>query len=361
MFFSQYLQENHIYTSADILNASFQQWSVLATEAGIDANQLSYNQYTDGLFKAAQLPALTKKDKYKCYLFVATKTLRCGLACPILVFGSFRHGGIKHVFNSAKWLWQNYQQDKSLSSVKTANKSVNKTAKKIITPTKNIEPNKVFLMLNKKFNQLDDALSTNVILENKCPWLTQEQLCRVNVKSGEDNRGKYIIAPLEDSNAILKGYQRIYQYTLLGRNTNKDFSVCQAGAKKGSFIKIHGDEALDYITLCEGLTTALAICDIEPSPIYVALDAGNLLPVSKTINKKIRIYADNDCWKPKVGNTGLKAASEVAHSKLNTQILLPPIEKITGATDYNDLRHHLSIEKFINIINYQQKTCFNLL
>lgn len=351
MFFNQYLQQNNINTSADVLDAAFNEWCLLATQAGINANELAQSHYLDGFYKAAQLPTLTKKDKNKCYLFVATKTLRCGLSCPILVFGSFRHGGIKHIFNSAQWLWKSYKQLKSLS-LNSSTKIIKQTL--IPSNTTNTRINKGFLFLHKHFVNLSSANSSHIVLQTKCPWLTEQLLTRVTIKSGVDNRGAYIICPLEDTYGMIKGYQRIYQYTISGRNTNKDFSVCQMGAKKGAFIKFSGQKATNYIAVCEGLTTALALIDIEPAPIYVALDAGNLLPVCSAINEKIRIYADNDCWKPHVGNTGLKAATKVANIKQNTEILHPPVDDIPNATDYNDLRNHISTQAFMTIIAAQQ-------
>ncbi len=109
--------------------------------------------------------------------------------------------------------------------------------------------------------------------------------------------------------------------------------------KKGAFFSIPGD---DKIILCEGYSTSASIHDATGHTVNVAFDAGNIFHVAKNVREKhpdseIIIAADNDKWKPEIGNTGVDAATEAA-IEINAKLSIPEFKDTsTEPTDYNDL------------------------
>ncbi len=334
----------------------------MAEETGIDATSLASNDYHAGFYKGNDLPIIDMKYKGKSYLRIWKESLNNGLIYPVLYFGTHKHGGITHMFNGYRWLWQSFESNiqilKPSSRDLRQNKNITPITKKNYYPRSNTstdEINKNFIKLYSLFSSFPLLRSKNTYLTKKCWWLTPETLKRIKLKEGRDSWGDFIIAPMQDLNKNIKGFQRIYEKNIVKRNSNKDFCVKYSGAKKGTFIYISGDESLGYVCACEGLTTALSIADLEPAPIYVALDAGNLFSVCNSLTQNIRLYCDNDCWSDK--NTGLAAGLKIQEKRKNIHLLKPPTESYFQATDYNDLRNAITEQEFIKCIYWQQNNC----
>lgn len=331
----------------------------MAEETGIDANALINNNYHAGFYKNNELQLINKKYKGKSYLRIWKIPLKNGLNYPILYFGTHKHGGVIHKFNGYRWLWESFEGN--IHIIKPSSYHFHKKNGEGITsqtyyPKNNTTPNEInknFVKLFTLFPSFALLKSKNAYLTKKCPWLTPDTLKRVCLKEGHDNWGNFIIAPMQDFNKNVMGFQRIYENKIIKRNSNKDFCVKYAGAKKGAFIYISGNETLGYVCVCEGLTTALSFADLEPAPIYVALDAGNLHLVCNSLTQPIRLYCDNDYWSNT--NTGLEAGLKIKEKRNKTNLLIPPTELYSKANDYNDLRNIISEKKFTQLIICLQK------
>lgn len=110
--------------------------------------------------------------------------------------------------------------------------------------------------------------------------------------------------------------------------------------KKGTFFSIPGNGK--KIIICEGYSTGATIHQDTGHTVIVSFDAGNLFPVSKIIREKNReteivIAADNDQWKPEIGNTGVDAGTNAA-IEIDAKLTIPKFKDLTTRpTDFNDL------------------------
>lgn len=114
-----------------------------------------------------------------------------------------------------------------------------------------------------------------------------------------------------------------------------------AGAKKRGCFHTIGqiDEA---VIVGEGYATLASIHMATGATCIVAFDAGNLEPVIEALTRKypdltITIAADDDRWKPEIGNTGMIKASEAAR-RFGCVVALPMFkDSRSKPTDWNDL------------------------
>ena len=150
---------------------------------------------------------------------------------------------------------------------------------------------------------------------------------RKNIFEGHD-----ILVGIFDVKDIFWGYQ------VIRPDGQKDF---QEGQRiKGCFAKIDGDQKTVYIA--EGYATAATIAQATNSQTYASFSAWNLPEVAKAIRQKhpkaiIIICADNDKYKPDLGNIGVEKASEAAKS-IDASVGIPTFQDETlKPTDYNDL------------------------
>ncbi|MCL7486653.1 MAG: AAA family ATPase [Desulfobulbaceae bacterium] len=154
-----------------------------------------------------------------------------------------------------------------------------------------------------------------------------------------------LIIKIVDRNGNHVSIQRIFDKSQRGENEPTKL-LYKYGQKKGCFSIIEGKE--DKIFIAEGWATAATVNELTGCKAYVAIDAGNLLSVAKTVReiypdwknpKPIIIAADND-WKKaeEIGkNTGLEAGKEAADA-IGADLIYP--EGIEG-TDFNDMRSEL--------------------
>lgn len=125
--------------------------------------------------------------------------------------------------------------------------------------------------------------------------------------------------------------------------------------KTGTYFEIKGSGA---IFIAEGYATAATIHEATGGAVYVAFDAGNLLPVAKEVralnpDAQITICADNDAFgKINVGmEKGRKAAIEI-----NALFIYPEFKDISEKpTDFNDLAALEGIQAVKDRIGEAQK------
>lgn len=141
-------------------------------------------------------------------------------------------------------------------------------------------------------------------------------------------------------------------------------------SKKGSFALIGEDclpEHLETVHICEGVATACSIFLATGEPVFVAMDAFNLLPASRNLKflyskASIQIWADNDWQKASkklkggklLGNTGLIHANRTAFKLRNALVCTPDFNHLdesakVSATDFNDLHLLCGLQALVDI------------
>lgn len=116
-------------------------------------------------------------------------------------------------------------------------------------------------------------------------------------------------------------------------------------AKQGSACRLGIVEAGQPILLCEGLATGLTIRKAtgRRHPVYVAFDAGNLLPVAAMLRafypaSPLLVCADDDFQT--AGNPGISKAKAVTKRVPYSHLIYPVFSGARSArmTDFNDLQ-----------------------
>jgi putative DNA primase/helicase len=113
------------------------------------------------------------------------------------------------------------------------------------------------------------------------------------------------------------------------------------GRIAGCWCPIEGDGRQGPILIGEGFATVATMVEVTGSPGVVAFNAGNLLPVSKTIRRlnphaDIIIVGDDDRWTE--GNPG-RTKARAAALEIGAKLLLPNFDGMdldSNPTDWND-------------------------
>jgi phage/plasmid primase-like uncharacterized protein/RecA-family ATPase len=159
------------------------------------------------------------------------------------------------------------------------------------------------------------------------PYLLKKQIEPLGVR--QDDAGRLLV-PLRDIVGDMTSVQTI------DADGRKLF--LKGSRKRSCFFTIQGDGDTYYIS--EGFATGASIHQASGGTVFVAFDAGNLLPVSKAIRErnpeaKITICGDNDLWTE--GNPGAAKATEAAQA-IGATVVLPFFKSIVShPTDFNDL------------------------
>ncbi|MCP9266881.1 toprim domain-containing protein [Xenorhabdus sp. XENO-1] len=135
---------------------------------------------------------------------------------------------------------------------------------------------------------------------------------------------------------------------------NGEKKLLPGSQKKGAFISVSElGENTDTVIITEGYATALTVSQLYKGAVLAALDAGNLLSVSKAVRErwsdtKIIIAADNDGHHPdeldKDGKAKVnigKISAEKAALAVNGWVTLPPTE---NKADWDDYRQQYGME-----------------
>jgi len=154
-----------------------------------------------------------------------------------------------------------------------------------------------------------------------------------------DLRGTLLVPAYRVEDWALRTVQRIFP------DGEKRFMPGK-GLKRGTVFPIHGDPG-GPLLLCEGLATGISLFEATGYHVFVAWDAGNLLPASLELRRKwpereIIIGADNDCGnvneKGDAFNTGIEKAKAAAR-EIGAALAIPESWDGLG-TDWNDVAIH---------------------
>ena len=259
-----------------------------------------------------------------------------------LTYHNFRQGGVSIAFDSfhaLQLLWTEIKGSQPLKEFKRRIKKPSSKAKAIV--------NKIAEAVD--FITPEKELWDSLALTGQSTYLERKGLGSFNLpglRFGQD----YIAVAIINSAGLFQGTQIIYN------DGSKRFS--KGLKKKGNFAIIGAatlPAKIRSIRICEGLATAASIYAATGEPVFVALDAGNLLAAGKSLRNiypkaPIIFYADNDWQKADqilpngkiLGNTGLKAANHAAVKLRNARVATPDFtsfDPLTTAatTDFNDL------------------------
>lgn len=149
-----------------------------------------------------------------------------------------------------------------------------------------------------------------------------------------------LLIPMLDVFGVLWGFQLIHE------DGTKEFI---AGQRLDSVFYCVGGSDSGRIYVCEGAATALSIAESIDFkyPVFAAFNAGNMMKVTRALREKyerapIIVCADNDKWKPGVGNTGVRSAEEIISAIDGTACAIPDfsgLDEASKPTDFNDLKN----------------------
>ncbi|MDX9788030.1 MAG: phage/plasmid primase, P4 family [Desulfobacterales bacterium] len=160
------------------------------------------------------------------------------------------------------------------------------------------------------------------------PYLIKKQVKAHGIRLDSDGR---LLIPVTSESGEIRSLQRIY--------ANGEKRFLSGGEVKGNYFTINGNGPP---IICEGYSTGATLFECTGRSVFVAFNAGNLEPVALKIRKQypsaeILIAADNDQWKPEIGNVGVKKA-KVAASVINARVAIPEFKDVSSEpTDFNDL------------------------
>jgi putative DNA primase/helicase len=154
-----------------------------------------------------------------------------------------------------------------------------------------------------------------------------------------------LVLPLRDVGGELHSLQFI--------RPDGDKRFLTGGKIAGCFFSI-SDQPDSALVVCEGYATGASIHAATGGAVVSALNCQNLQAVAVVMRGKfpareIIIAADNDCWKPEIGNPGLTKATEAAKT-IRAKLAVPQFKDVsTKPTDFNDV-HQL---KGLNTVKSQ--------
>jgi hypothetical protein len=325
----------------DILHDYYPQFCQVAANVGVDGCQLYQALPPCGkLITGTKLPVLGPKYRGKCGVIFYINTTKNGSTWPYFKFMSFKHGGVSQEFNGLRY--RRLSRDKQIVDVPLSfSHSVFTTPphpSHDFNRDKGMDDHwraKNFWANNQDYFSSEDGLS--------CPWLKQ-RLCgyansilleRVALRWSK--RG-YLLVPISHVNHGLIGYHKI----LFGANNQKRHQILKAGLLKGASVLVTANAHCmsDEIAICEGMATGLSLALVWPGRIYIALSAGNLMAVRQSLSQyhTVTFFADNDSWKPEVGNTGIDKAQAAALPEDKIVVpYFPPQFASLQPTDFNDV------------------------
>jgi len=178
------------------------------------------------------------------------------------------------------------------------------------------------------------------------PYLVKKQIGAHLARESDSE----LIIPLYDTGGALHSVQKI------GPNGFK--MMLKGGRKKGHFCLLNAKlAALDSakeLYVCEGFATGASIAELYIGvPVVVAIDSGNLYPVTAAIRKRwpylcITIFSDDDRKAESEGkkNVGVESAKAVANQLVNVFVEVPnfPESAPLELSDFNDLINWRAIQ-----------------
>ena len=171
--------------------------------------------------------------------------------------------------------------------------------------------------------RLSEAQTAN----NDHPYLTKKQVKAFGIRQD----GGRLLVPMHSPDGTLWSLQEIDE---TGKKKN-----LTGGKKRGCCHVIEGNST---ICLCEGYATGATLHEATGDTVLCCFDAGNMLLVAKEYRAKhphaeIIIAADDDRWKPELGNSGMEKGKAAADA-VGGVFISPRFKDLTSKpTDFNDL------------------------
>lgn len=189
------------------------------------------------------------------------------------------------------------------------------------------------------------------------PYLERKQVTsdglRVQFSHVDECRGRFFTTAADGEHTALRGLLlivpmrdmewRLWSLQAIDAAGSKAFM--RGGRKRGLFHLVHR-EALrgataDFtgdIGICEGLATAISVSKESRWPVFVAFDAGNLLPVAQQVRARFpraRVVIAGDCDRSGVGQAKARGAAVA----IDGYTSIPPLndeDQAKGLSDWND-------------------------
>ncbi|MFA0465425.1 toprim domain-containing protein [Vibrio breoganii] len=321
---------NKPYSWQTILSEFYDHFCDSAASVGIDGVKLFGNLPQSGeMMTGHSVPVIETKYRNTCSVLFYINHTQSGGTWPYFKFHTFKHGGVVSEFNGLRLAKGNFITHEPVNA--TVPKQTSKRSSGVNDEWRlgNFQAHARHYF---SARSMDDS---QWLHQRLCGQATQSLLLRTPIR--HDGKGS-IYAPISHTQHGLVGYHKI----ILGDADKKRHYVLASGMLKGSVIKIDANPSLpsESIAICEGLATGLSIAMVWNGPVLIALTAGNLAPVRESISTNIPVtfFADNDCWKPNVGNTGIRCAKQAI--KRYDRIYWPTFDdesKASHPTDFNDL------------------------
>lgn len=350
--------------------------SNVAADAFVDWQSIAGSiQLNDKKYRG-KIGILPGGSKGKVAVFGQIKTTQNGIQFPHINFNSKQNGGYVVTFDGYKELLELYKResDSSWDASKKSDWKKQQEAKRAERLRKQAEVeaaaakqrelrqhehNAYELAFKRQtkatFNQFQRGRLTQSAVEfledesGSFSYLERKQIADVvqacELKRMRDSSGEFVAIELTDIDGNFCGLQRLYdqskRYTVAVNDGQFDGAHCVIGTINPT----------GKAFVVEGFATGASVWMATETPVIVAMNADNL---KKVIKQYRRVYpdlaltnaADNDCWKPLVGNKGLITALEI-HKEYNVRATYPRWEGLTAEefatkpTDWNDL-HVLS-------------------
>ena len=376
--------------SFDILSLASNEISLLAHDCDVDWQALlrlietrQTTTYTD---RKATRFALSKRSNGKVWASVQFKTARSGQEYVDITFKTFKHGGITETFKGYQWLKDNgYLGNKESHAPRSA--ATPKAEQPKLKPVKTCKSCKqpfspkydsfqicpdcyTFNYKLKVFNDTQKQFDNLPIAENS-PYFERKGLNLseiqhgLTIKRGFDEKGGYVIYPLQTIDGKIVGFQKIYDDKVLNDGTN-DKNYCYLPIRddknkvttlKTSSFAIAGkiQSKNDLIYCCEGLATGLSGLVANGSPIIVCLDTSGIEAIPRLFFNRgydnLTIAADNDLKPNDTSNSGLFSALKAVRFT-NIKIVYPELDD--KKCDFDDLRQAKGIEAVAEQLDYKR-------
>lgn len=318
----------------DILQRAQDEICDLACRVGIDGQAFLESLPPPGtLLTGRSVPVLTRRDLGKVSILFHVNQTKDGRGWPFIKFHSFRHGGLSEQFNGLQWLRRQAQCDRIIAYS-------NHRPLVVKQATRHFDQGDGHR--RQRDEQLQFSYQRARPLTEDLPWVASRfhrhiTSSLIGRTSGRHDGSGRMLFPMYNLQGKRTGFHQI----VTANGDEKRHFVRRSGLMAGSVVRIKPESssssALPAI-ICEGVATAMTIALLWPGPIFAALSANNLKSVRKAIYGPVILAADNDQWKPEIGNIGVAAAYNAAES--GDTVLVPRFRQTSHAerpTDYNDL------------------------
>lgn len=325
-----------------LIGAAYPSLAQDACECGIDWASLQSRMPEEGtLLKGSSIPVLDRKDQWRCAFVWHLWTDRSGNQWPLLIFMSFRHGGIQRVFYGYRWAREVYfgRVPGPASSPRLQRRIVPRSEGDHASNDESWRMDR-YRRHTRTWEDSAQASSNHTMLVARLHGLASPELLkRVDLRSVRCKGDDALMVKLLSHANGRTGYQLLHAASPGERK--QTVVIRQSGLKRGSMVCIRAVAGHEMwpVAVCEGVFTALSVAAFWPGPLAVALDAGNLKPVRDSITRSCVFFGDDDNWSDI--NTGRTKVQQAMRA--NDRSVFPRFSQRTAAfrpTDFNDLLQH---------------------